>query len=459
MKIVGRKHWAKAGLLVCMALLCSSWASAAEKKAVEAKAEEAAAPAPIDDAACMTCHEDPSLKRTLPDGTERPFNFNKAAFDNSIHAALGCTGCHTDIKDLPHESPLKPVDCGACHGDQAALYAKSLHGQAVAKNDALAPQCWDCHGAHEILPKTDPKSKTNPIHIPEMCGGCHAENAPVAKSRNVSQHNILQNYDDSMHAQGLFQQGLKVTAVCTSCHTAHSVLPHTDPESTINRNNIVGVCTQCHALIEQVHRKVIEGKLWEEQPDKVPVCIDCHQPHKARRVFYEEGVSDRDCMTCHGKDLPKKAGGTLAAVNTDDLSHSTHQNTRCAQCHTGVDPRHAERPCATVIPKVDCAVCHAEQVNQHRASIHGQLLAKNDPDAPECLDCHSAHATKSKKDPASPTFATHIPELCGKCHREGEVAAKRLGPQFAGLVKNYSESVHGKGLMESGLVNTATCIS
>ncbi|MFA6239325.1 MAG: cytochrome c3 family protein, partial [Candidatus Hydrogenedentales bacterium] len=287
----------------------------------------------------------------------------------------------------------------------------------------------------------------------------HAENAPVAKSRDVSQDDILSNYDESMHAQGLFGQGLKVTAVCTSCHTAHNVLPHTDPESSINRKNVTGVCTKCHALIEQVHRKVIDGKLWEEQPDIVPVCIDCHQPHKARRVYYEEGISDRDCMICHDKPHAKASGETLQPVNTDEILLSSHTNTRCAQCHTGADPRHAERPCATVIEEVDCSVCHADQVNQHKESIHGQLLEKGDPEAPNCLDCHSGHATKSKKDPESPTYPLNVPNLCGRCHREGESAARRLGPEFAGIVKGYSESVHGEGLSKSGLVNTATCTS
>jgi len=148
-----------------------------------------------------------------------------------------------------------------------------------------------------------------------------------------------------------------------------------------------------------------------------------------------------------------------------DSLHSTHVNTRCAQCHTGVTPQHEERPCATVIEKVDCSICHADQVNQHAQSIHGQLLAKNDPDAPECLDCHSAHATKSSTtdrnsafyDPTSPTFPTNVPNLCGQCHRDGEKAAKRIGPQYAGIVGSYTESVHGQGLLESGLVDTATC--
>lgn len=435
-------------------------ASAAEE---EAPAEE---PGPLEDASCFFCHEtDSGLTRTLPDGTEQPLTVDRAGWEASIHASLGCIGCHSDIAEVPHPEDLETVDCGNCHGEEAEVYAKSLHGQAVANNDPLAPACWDCHGIHDIRPMADPASRTNPIHIPQMCGNCHAENAPVAQARNVSQHNILTDYEDSMHAAGLYQQGLTVTAVCTSCHTAHNVLPHTDPQSSIHRDNIVQVCTQCHGLIEEVHEKVIEGKLWEEQPEVIPVCVDCHQPHEARRVFYEHGVSDRDCMTCHDRPLRMESGGTLAPVNLDDLQHSTHDQTRCAQCHTGVTPDHPDRPCATAIEKVDCSICHAEEVSLHRQSIHGQLLAQGDPDAPDCLDCHSAHATKSHTtdpasrhyDPTSPTFPTNVPALCGKCHRDGEPAAKRLGPEFAGIVKNYTESVHGEGLLKSGLVNTATC--
>lgn len=412
----------------------------------------------LEDETCMFCHEDAGLTRTLPDGSEQSLAVDLESFANSIHGGIGCITCHTDIEDIPHAEDLQPVDCGICHAVETEIYMGSLHGQSVQNNDPLAPYCYDCHGYHDILPLSDPDSRTNPIHIPEMCGNCHDEDAPVAQTRNVSQHDILQNYDDSMHAKGLYQQGLTVTAVCTSCHTAHNVLPHTDPNSTIHRSNITGVCTQCHSLIEEVHRKFIDGKLWEEQPEVIPVCVDCHQPHEARRVFYEEGVSDRDCLICH--DVPVQgADRTLPAADTGLIERSTHRDTSCAQCHTGIDPRDPDRPCTTVVKKVDCAICHVEQGDQHERSIHGQLLAQGDHDAPECLDCHAGHGTLPKIDPESPTYPTNVPNLCGRCHRDGEKAATRIGPKFAGIVPNYTESVHGEGLAKSGLIGTAMCTS
>ena len=31
--------------------------------------------------------------------------------------------------------------------------------------------------------------------------------------------------------------------------------------------------------------KVIRGELWEKQANALPACVDCHQPHKVRKVF------------------------------------------------------------------------------------------------------------------------------------------------------------------------------
>ncbi len=418
-----------------------------------------------EDAECFLCHSDPEMVKTTETGVDIPLFVDEAVYATSVHAEVTCVACHADITEVPHPEDLAPVDCGACH-DESVEYAASLHGISVANNDPLAPACFDCHGKHDILRQTDPTSRTNPIHVPEMCGGCHAEDAPVAKSRNIEQHDILQNYASSLHADGLQLKGLTVTATCTSCHTAHSVLPHTDPESTIHRDNVVATCTQCHGLIEEVHRKLINGALWEAEPDKVPLCIDCHQPHEARRIVYDDTVSDTDCLTCHAKEV-QAADGVLPAVDMTELSHSMHVDVRCAQCHSGVDPRH-DRPCDTVVEAVDCSICHAEEVEQHHRSTHGKLLADNDPDAPNCKDCHSWHGTQGKLDPASPTFARNVPELCGKCHREGESAAKRrdlfalLQPEThveQEVVEHYTESIHGKGLLLSGLVVTATCVS
>jgi len=35
-------------------------------------------------------------------------------------------------------------------------------------------RCWDCHGAHEIYPASDPRSPINKANLVVTCGKCHA---------------------------------------------------------------------------------------------------------------------------------------------------------------------------------------------------------------------------------------------------------------------------------------------
>ncbi len=388
-----------------------------------------------------------------------PPPFDAVTLRASPHATLECKSCHETGKESPHPEKLPRVNCGSCHSGQQEQYAQSLHGRATRLN----PDCKHCHGTHNVLRAADPRSPTSTLEIPRLCGRCHHEGSPVELTYDIPQERVLENYTESIHGEGLFKRGLTVTAVCTSCHTSHFVLPHTDARSSIAQRNIARTCTRCHAQIEAVHQKLIRGELWEKQPHMIPACVDCHQPHKVRRVLYAQGMSDRDCQRCHGNpELKVVRGGKTVSlyVNQAELDASRHTRKACVQCHTGGTPSHA-RPCATMPPKVDCSICHAEVVSQFRESTHGTLLARGSPDAPECSDCHGhSHRVKSRNDSSTPTFSRNVPALCARCHRTGQKAALRYashnGKQL-NIVEHYAESIHGKGLLESGLTVTAEC--
>lgn len=409
---------------------------------------------------CFSCHNDKALTKKRAGRTVSLF-VDQKKFEATIHGKQPCIGCHADLKDkeLPHDETLKPATCRSCHQAEQGQHDQSLHGKAIARGDELAPHCSNCHGTHDIVALKDPRSPVQPSRIPYLCGQCHSEGTRVQRQRTIHQSNILTNYSESIHGDALMNKGLVVTATCVSCHTAHAILPHTDARSSIARANIAKTCAQCHAQIEEVHRKVIQGKLWEREAHVLPACVDCHEPHKARRVFYDQGMADRDCLRCHERrDLKASRDGRSLYVDSLVMGGSRHVKQSCSQCHTGVTPSRL-RPCETITQKVSCAACHAEIGQQYALSTHGQLEARQDPNSPSCKQCHGTHGVLGKTDPRSPSFPTRIPALCAQCHRTGQKAALAYTGTEKLIVERYAESIHGKGLSESGLVVTATCTS
>ena len=263
---------------------------------------------------------------------------------------------------------------------------------------------------------------------------------------HIDQHNIISNYTESIHGEGLLKKGLIVAANCASCHTAHSILPHTDPNSSIARRNIAATCTKCHAEIESVHRKTIRGELWEKEANVLPACVDCHQPHKMRNVFYAQGMADADCMRCHANQALKSPDGRSMFVKATELAGSRHAKVACSQCHSEVNVSQV-RPCETITKPVDCSKCHDAVGQQYQRSIHGQLLAKNDPNAPHLPRVpwharHSGQARTRNRRRFRPTF----PLFARRCHREGQKAALR----YTGTQHNIIHELHAKAFTARG---------
>jgi cytochrome b subunit of formate dehydrogenase len=423
---------------------------------------------------CLECHSVEGLSM-LRDGRTIDLFVDADRFDESVHAGMDCTMCHfelMDVEEYPHARDLERVDCTGCHDDDDGPvndWRESTHGRLAEEGDPLAPLCQDCHGEHYVAPLDSPDSSISPFRIPFMCAQCHAEGAEVERVHDVPQEQVFERYQDSIHGEGLFKQGLIVTAVCTSCHTGHNVLPHTDPRSTIHKDNVPGTCMQCHGQIEQVHRKVIAGELWEVQ-GAVPLCVECHSPHEVREVFYDTNMSDADCLKCHSDSTLVAADGREMFVDrrVHDASVHGRDSVSCAQCHSDASPS-VERSCSTIQGRVNCSTCHEAEVVDFERGVHGSLHAAGDPSAPYCTDCHGDHGILEHQIPegasdeltsrirTSPIYSRNVPELCGQCHREGGQAARRIVDGEHEIVINYSMSIHGRGLMESGLTVTAVC--
>lgn len=412
---------------------------------------------------CLACHTDKTLTKKR-DGKTVSLFVDASILSSSIHAKAKCISCHKDaaVAEFPHPDHLEPVNCGSCHKNAFNQFSLSIHGQALKFNAPYAPDCKECHGKHDVLSHTSPKSTTYKMNIPLLCGRCHKEGAPVARLYNITAQNILSNYSESIHGKGLFEKGLIVSATCNDCHSNHLILPHTNPQSSTSSVKIAGTCMKCHANIELVHKKIVKRELWEKKAGNVPACNDCHSPHTIRVQKTETTISNQVCLECHDNESTFKVVDNKKIslkVNKDDFTSSVHKNIACNKCHTEVSMSYNKniRPCTTV-GKVDCSICHKEVSDIYVNSGHGQAYFNKKSNAPYCTDCHGTHKILSRYDDASVTNRSLIPALCGKCHNKNGKAVINTHLREIDAFSDYSSSVHGKGLMDKGLLASAVCI-
>jgi cytochrome b subunit of formate dehydrogenase len=63
--------------------------------------------------------------------------------------------------------------CGRCHQQITAAYFETFHGKVSKLGYLKTAKCYDCHGAHDILPVADPRSHLSRNNIVATCGKCH----------------------------------------------------------------------------------------------------------------------------------------------------------------------------------------------------------------------------------------------------------------------------------------------
>ncbi len=104
-----------------------------------------------------------------------------------------CTDCHGEHSILSKSNVASSVNarqipetCGHCHGnvrltqkfglppDRLTSFEASFHGLASKTGSQTVANCASCHGVHDILPSSDPRSTISPKNLPTTCGKCHA---------------------------------------------------------------------------------------------------------------------------------------------------------------------------------------------------------------------------------------------------------------------------------------------
>ena len=130
------------------------------------------------------------------------------ALARGVTQAPICTDCHGEHSILPPTNKASMVHagnirdtCGNCHGnvrlsrsfglpvDRVVSFDASFHGLATKEGNETVANCASCHGVHNILPSSDPRSTINTKNLALTCGKCH----PGAGTRfAISQVHVAQ---------------------------------------------------------------------------------------------------------------------------------------------------------------------------------------------------------------------------------------------------------------------------
>ena len=180
-------------------------------------------------AECLDCHSDNEITKTINDSTEVSVYVDSTILENSVHEGFECTDCHNPGDDHPDETALPAVNCGGCHEDAAAEYARSIHALAHLNGKVHTARCTDCHGTHNILSADEKNSLVSKKNLGHTCGVCHSR-PDVMKLIGQRGDGPFRDYQQSIHARSRAADENCKAPVCFNCHNYVDILSRTNPK-------------------------------------------------------------------------------------------------------------------------------------------------------------------------------------------------------------------------------------
>ena len=327
----------------------------------------------------------------------------------------------------------------------------------------LSLSCWWFYPAKAQTPQATPNQPVRPNEgatpggpnanlpgtRPELqCQGCHApgKNLPyLAGSKFHSGAHA--DYDRSFHAQAV-HNGTKA-ATCRDCHTKNgdlsTMLPASDPNSTINRATIAETCGKCHgdksvmqgsgisnrpvlSYRESVHAKAIaRGNM------SAAVCTDCHNSHDVQPASNSQSsIAKVNIASTCGKCHQMESGEFVQSVHGQAVARGVSRSPVCTDCHGihNIEPpvEQATATASAAIATESCAKCHegvtlsreygvaSGRVSSYKDSYHGLASRLGSQVVANCASCHGVHNILPSSDPKSMINANNLPQTCGQCH-------------------------------------------
>jgi hypothetical protein len=120
-------------------------------------------------AACGKCHQGIEEKYVL--------SVHAKAVAAGKKDAPICADCHSahsiQSSDTPKWKLEVIAECGTCHQESLVTYRDNFHGHVTELGFTRMAKCADCHGAHDIVKKDDPRSRVAGANRIETCRACH----------------------------------------------------------------------------------------------------------------------------------------------------------------------------------------------------------------------------------------------------------------------------------------------
>ncbi|MBF0218281.1 MAG: cytochrome C [Gammaproteobacteria bacterium] len=313
----------------------SAQASVAENKsATQESVASATKPGvePIPNKRCYKCHDDEDEPTwEYDDGSEIHIYVKSEKFEASVHGEQNCNGCHENVvlEKGEHEEkmPIK-VGCVSCHTElfeadkgsadpqhkrlgvvmkQIDSYMHSVHARpSKADQSRTNATCHDCHDPHNVGTLGSEQRAEHRLNNPEVCGRCHEKQKEA--------------YFTSIHGKAVIEKQNADAAVCSDCHTTHSIQSPNDDtmKLTITQN-----CGSCHEDSLKTYLSSYHGQVNRLGYAHTAKCYDCHGSHELKAIDDPTSKVHQDnrletCRSCH-EDAPEGFLGFHAHGNADDF--------------------------------------------------------------------------------------------------------------------------------------------
>jgi hypothetical protein len=258
-----------------------------------------------------------------------------------------------------------------------------------------------CEGCHTGTVSQSGQGRTAPgkfviqrERIPQLCGSCHAVANRMKQFDPSLRTDQLALYRTSVHGIKLAHGDTRV-AVCTDCHTVHSIRPPSDTRSSVHPLNIASTCKRCHSDADYMKPYHIATDQFADYSDSV---------HHAALVVNGD-PSAPTCSTCHGS--------------------------------------HGAAPVGVKSVANVCGTCHVFQAKFFEESPHKQAFALMD--LPSCLTCHTSHRIKH---PDDSFMGTGPAAVCSNCHTKSEPAGQAADGIHDRLRHLESDIAGAKSILE-----------